>query len=314
MHVTVTTSGAFNNPVASIIRWSGDGVSSANLIEGLCNGPIPGLNRTDVPINGYIDVAAGQQYAIQVGGAKSPNNAGGTADTGNYSVFFDYDPDSDGDGLFDSQDQCPFEAGPAGHAGCPDSDGDNIPNRSDACPGLAGVPTYQGCPDADGDRVPEGGQDKCPGLNPDRVNRNDRKPRDGCPDTSASARTPSNWSPRSGNGILIGEFFVTGVPKGARVLVKCKRPNGSSCGKLLVKRAAVATALGGVRAQAARRLAIHRRLSRTLPYGSTITVRVTARFAIGRFIRVRVVPGKLISKQFLCIKPGTKKPRRGRCG
>ena len=66
----------------------------------------------------------------------------------------------------------------------------------------------------------------------------------------------------SGNGILIGKFFVTGVPKGARVQVKCKRPNGSSCGKMLVKRAAVAAALGGVRAKATRRLAIHKRTQR----------------------------------------------------
>ena len=112
---------------------------------------------------------------------------------------------------------------------------------------------------------------------------------------------------------------MTDVPKGARVQVKCKRPNGSSCGKLLVKRASTATGLStatgsGVRAKAARRLAIHKRLSKTLPYGSTITIRVTASNAIGRFIRVRIVPGKLISKQFLCIKPGTKKPRKKGCG
>ena len=127
------------------------------LIEGQCNGPVPGLERTDVPINGYIDVAGGQQYAIQVGGAKSPNNAGGTADTGNYSVFLEYDPDSDRDGLFDSEDQCDFEAGPAALNGCPDNDGDGMANKDDLCPNLAGGPTHQGCPDADGDGVPEGG-------------------------------------------------------------------------------------------------------------------------------------------------------------
>ena len=181
VHVTVTTSGAFD-PVASVIRWTGNGVTEAFLEDGLCNGPIPGLNRTDVPINGFVPVSAGQQYAVQVGGAKSPNTAGGTAGTGDYSVFFDYDPDSDGDGLFDSEDQCDSEAGPAIHAGCPDNDGDGIPNRSDSCVNLAGGPTYQGCPDADGDKVPEGGEDKCEGLNPERVNRADRKPRDGCPD------------------------------------------------------------------------------------------------------------------------------------
>ena len=83
-----------------------------------------------------------------------------------------------------------MSSGRAGFNGCPDSDSDNIPNPDDRCPnqnaGSAGG-TYGGCPDADGDSLPENGSDKCPGLNPNRVNRNDRRPRDGCPDTLVNA-------------------------------------------------------------------------------------------------------------------------------
>lgn len=41
-------------------------------------------------------------------------------------------PDSDGDGIEDSKDACPNEAGPAEFNGCPDSDGDGIADKDDA--------------------------------------------------------------------------------------------------------------------------------------------------------------------------------------
>jgi hypothetical protein len=53
-------------------------------------------------------------------------------------------PDSDGDGINDLADRCPFAPGPASFQGCPDSDGDGIPDIDDACPGQAGPPP--GCP------------------------------------------------------------------------------------------------------------------------------------------------------------------------
>ena len=312
VHVTVVTSGGFNNPVASVIRWTGDGVSTANLIEGQCNGPIPGLNRTDVPINGYVDVAAGQQYAVQVGGAKSPNNAGGTADTGNYSVFVEYDPDSDGDGLFDSSDECDFEAGSAALGGCPDTDGDGIANKNDACGTLPGGPTFQGCPDNDKDGIPEGTQDKCPSLNPNRVNRNDRN-RDGCPDTLKTDTFVSRSVAGTSNGIRFDKFILKKVPKGARVAVKCKLPGGGACGKLTVRRA-TAAAGAPVRAKAARNLKVRSITGRSLPYGTTITVRITAKYATGRFIRLKVVPsGTRLSERTFCMKPGSKKLRKKGC-
>jgi OOP family OmpA-OmpF porin len=66
-------------------------------------------------------------------------------------VFFSTAMDSDGDGVFDSDDQCPGT--PAGvevdEYGCPiDSDGDGVPDYLDKCPGTeAGVEVDNaGCP------------------------------------------------------------------------------------------------------------------------------------------------------------------------
>lgn len=58
-------------------------------------------------------------------------------------------PDSDNDGVCDSQDKCPDT--PAGvkvdGSGCPlDSDGDGVPDTFDECPTIPGPPTNNGCP------------------------------------------------------------------------------------------------------------------------------------------------------------------------
>jgi len=75
--------------------------------------------------------------------------------------------DSDGDGVYDDQDQCPNT--PAGirvdSRGCPvDSDGDGIYDDQDQCPNtLAGITVdSRGCPmDSDGDGVLDN-EDRCP--------------------------------------------------------------------------------------------------------------------------------------------------------
>ena len=103
--------------------------------------------------------------------------------------------DSDGDGIPDCEDRCPFEAGIRyNHAwtfatkddfsslernldyhGCPDRDGDGIPDKFDACPTQAGGECYSGCPDKGIDPVtqePYDGdmdgvsdcEDRCPGF------------------------------------------------------------------------------------------------------------------------------------------------------
>jgi len=82
--------------------------------------------------------------------------------------------DTDGDGLLDAQDACPYAYGPKSadpkKNGCPvvDDDEDGIPNEADACPDKAGKaseePKKNGCPpmlDTDGDGVPDE-VDACP--------------------------------------------------------------------------------------------------------------------------------------------------------
>ena len=111
--------------------------------------------------------------------------------------------DSDGDGIPDCEDRCPFEGSDGinySHAdhlttvsgfslawnGCKDSDGDGIPDKFDACPSQAGGACTSGCPDPgnnidsdlDGvidcaDRCPNtyavGTADGCPDLDMDGV-------------------------------------------------------------------------------------------------------------------------------------------------
>lgn len=71
--------------------------------------------------------------------------------------------DSDGDGIFDSEDMCPLEAGPIENRGCPwpDSDGDGVLDKDDACPDVPG--TINGCPDRDGDGIIDS-EDSCPDV------------------------------------------------------------------------------------------------------------------------------------------------------
>ncbi|WP_373058091.1 OmpA family protein [Zunongwangia sp. H14] len=70
-------------------------------------------------------------------------------------------PDSDGDGIEDRMDDCPNEAGLAEFNGCPDSDGDGVPDNEDECPDVAGMASMNGCPDSDGDGVADN-EDDCP--------------------------------------------------------------------------------------------------------------------------------------------------------
>ncbi len=69
--------------------------------------------------------------------------------------------DTDGDGIYDKNDECPEVAGLLEFNGCPDSDGDGIEDRRDACPNTFGLAQFEGCPDTDGDGIADP-QDKCP--------------------------------------------------------------------------------------------------------------------------------------------------------
>ncbi len=90
--------------------------------------------------------------------------------------------DTDGDGIPDTEDNCPNEAGPRENKGCPDTDtdGDGVVNRKDKCPDKAGPPERDGCPeeDKDNDGIVDS-KDKCPDDPEDKDGFEDA---DGCPD------------------------------------------------------------------------------------------------------------------------------------
>ena len=56
-------------------------------------------------------------------------------------------PDTDGDGIIDSEDRCPKEPGKKEQNGCPDKDGDTLVDIDDQCPDIAGPVSNNGCPE-----------------------------------------------------------------------------------------------------------------------------------------------------------------------
>ncbi len=106
--------------------------------------------------------------------------------------------DTDGDGIYDKDDECPEVAGLEQFNGCPDSDGDGIEDRMDECPNEAGLAQFNGCPDTDGDGVADP-QDECPtvaGL----------REMNGCPDADGDGikdsddECPNEAGPKENNG------------------------------------------------------------------------------------------------------------------
>ncbi|MGB5944392.1 MAG: OmpA family protein [Leeuwenhoekiella sp.] len=83
--------------------------------------------------------------------------------------------DTDGDGIYDKNDECPETPGLEEFNGCPDTDGDGIKDSEDDCPETPGLPEFNGCPDTDGDGVPDN-EDACP-ERPGTVEM------EGCPDS-----------------------------------------------------------------------------------------------------------------------------------
>ncbi|MEM9822108.1 MAG: OmpA family protein [Bacteroidota bacterium] len=69
--------------------------------------------------------------------------------------------DLDGDGIPDSEDDCPTLMGSAATRGCPDTDEDGLADRIDRCPNEAGVKALDGCPDSDSDGIADP-DDDCP--------------------------------------------------------------------------------------------------------------------------------------------------------
>ena len=96
--------------------------------------------------------------------------------------------DSDGDGIADSIDRCPFEFGFLQYGGCNDRDKDGVIDPDDACPLLAGSPDNHGCPlqdmDSDGDGIVDR-LDKC-------VYLKGLPSMQGCPDTDSDGISDIN--------------------------------------------------------------------------------------------------------------------------
>ena len=97
--------------------------------------------------------------------------------------------DTDGDGIFDVDDECPTDAedkdGFEDEDGCPDFDNDqdgipDYPQAEDECPNEPGPPETKGCPveDRDGDGIPDH-KDECPDDPEDKDGFEDEN---GCPD------------------------------------------------------------------------------------------------------------------------------------
>ncbi|HEX2608589.1 MAG TPA: OmpA family protein [Flavisolibacter sp.] len=111
-------------------------------------------------------------------------------------------PDTDKDGINDEQDQCPTVPGMAKYNGCPvpDTDKDGINDEEDKCPSVPGVARYQGCPvpDTDGDGVNDE-EDKCPTLAGTRENN-------GCPEVKQEIVKKMEYAAKR-------IFFVTGSAK-----------------------------------------------------------------------------------------------------
>lgn len=106
--------------------------------------------------------------------------------------------DTDGDGIYDKDDECPETPGLPEFNGCPDSDGDGVPDHLDACPNTPGMIEFDGCPDTDGDGIPDP-QDECPNeAGPAEFN--------GCPDSDGDGvadnkdECPNEAGPAENNG------------------------------------------------------------------------------------------------------------------
>jgi outer membrane protein OmpA-like peptidoglycan-associated protein len=118
--------------------------------------------------------------------------------------------DTDGDGIKDSKDACPNDAGPENLNGCPDDDNDGIINKDDACPEQAGLAAFNGCPDTDKDGITDK-EDACPevfgdaafGGCPDSDGDGIINSEDTCPNQAGeSDNNGCPWSDSDSDGVL----------------------------------------------------------------------------------------------------------------
>lgn len=123
-------------------------------------------------------------------------------------------PDTDQDGIADKDDKCPSVMGSKEFSGCPDTDNDGISDLDDDCPEQAGPPETKGCPtlDSDGDGVLDA-DDQCP-------NEAGSVSNNGCPEKDSDGdgvldgqdNCPNQFGPASNNGCPLPDGDGDGVP------------------------------------------------------------------------------------------------------
>lgn len=113
------------------------------------------LNRSNVPDNIFYSLGVAQNLIEK----KEPKATALPVDV------IPMVSDKDGDGVEDSKDKCPDQAGDVALHGCPDRDGDRVADIDDHCPGVAGHVRYFGCPIPDKDKDGLNDEnDKCPDI------------------------------------------------------------------------------------------------------------------------------------------------------
>ncbi len=117
--------------------------------------------------------------------------------------------DTDGDGIFDSEDKCVTIPGVAKYQGCPvpDTDGDGINDEEDKCITVPGLAKYAGCPipDTDGDGINDE-EDKCITVPGEKSNQ-------GCPLIKADVVKKINFAAKNilfqtGKAVLLPQSFI----------------------------------------------------------------------------------------------------------
>ncbi len=184
----------------------------------------------------YLGIGVGYYWLDGIGGLTFNSNLGVnfwlndkfaiTVDTNYKSSFedehFDYfqhragikftfgGKDTDGDGIYDKNDDCPDTPGLEEFNGCPDTDADGIPDKDDACPSTPGLQEFNGCADTDGDGIDDT-KDECPNeagseaMNgcPDSDNDGLKDKEDDCPNEAGpSANGGCPWPDTDGDGVL----------------------------------------------------------------------------------------------------------------
>ena len=183
--------------------WIGDqdGSEPENFSNPTLNGKL-GLNFW-FSDNIALTLESKYKHAFDTDGARHFQHAAGVK-------FVFGGRDSDGDGIYDKDDECPEQAGLPEFNGCPDTDGDGIEDRQDKCPNEAGLAEFDGCPDSDGDGVADP-DDECPetaGLAemngcPDSDGDGVRDDEDNCPDEAGPAENDGcPYNDKDNDGVL----------------------------------------------------------------------------------------------------------------